>query len=79
MVFPMVLGLQMADPLLLLPERDVLRQIAVSRSGSAPAPPALVQLLSSFATPFVVCLAMELVEGASFRLMFDSFSPRFQV
>ena len=62
----------MADPLLLLPERDVLRQIALSRAGSAPAPQCLVQLHSSFATPFAVCLAMELVEGASFWLRFEA-------
>lgn len=53
----------LADPLLLEPERDVLREIAESREKSALVSPALAGLVSTFVTPFAICMAMDLVEG----------------
>ncbi|CAE7322089.1 RPS6KA5 [Symbiodinium necroappetens] len=55
----------LAEPHLLHPERDVLRQVARSREdGSSWVSPALTELVMSFTTSFAICLAMELVEGA---------------
>eukprot|EP00438_Fugacium_kawagutii_P029059 Skav216788 [mRNA] locus=scaffold1384:80340:81437:+ [translate_table: standard] len=63
-------GRQVADPLLLEPERDVLREIAEAKKRSSDSSgeanlvsPALAGLVATFVTPFAVCMAMDLVEG----------------
>ena len=52
-----------ADPVLLQPERDILRQIQEARQRGDFVSPALTSLLGTFVTPFAVVLAMDLVEG----------------
>ena len=51
-----------ADPLLLEPERDVLRRISEAKSKDQSCP-ALAGLVETFVTPFAICMAMDLVEG----------------
>jgi len=57
-------GRHVADPLLLSLERDVLREISQRRAERPrEVSPALAGLVTTFVTPFAVCMAMDLVEG----------------
>ncbi|CAJ1371159.1 unnamed protein product [Effrenium voratum] len=72
---------QLADPALLVPERDLLRQVAEAREQGSWVSPALTGLVAAFTSAFAVSLAMDLVEGGNLleHLKAEGRMPAFRV